>query len=59
MAPMMFFELPSRTKNVPRIEVTMHTPPISSGRLISGNSRLPSPWTSNAVSTIVAPIVTT
>ena len=40
------------------IEVMMHTPPISSGRLISA-SRLGAFLSSSAVSTIVAPTVTT
>ena len=37
----------------------MHTPPISNGRLISASSSDALPWTSKAVSTIVAPTVTT
>ena len=40
------------------IEVMMQTPPISSGRLISG-IRSATPFTSSAVRTMVAPTVTT
>ena len=42
---------------VPRIEVTMQTPPISSGRLIRP-STLPV-FTNKAIDTIVTPSVTT
>ena len=40
------------------IEVTMHTPPISSGNAISV-ARFSAPLISSAVSTMVAPTVTT
>ncbi len=37
----------------------MQTPPINSGRLISGTSMSPAPFNSSAISTMVAPTVTT
>ena len=37
----------------------MHTPPISSGRAIIGISRSPADFRVSAVSTMVAPTVTT
>lgn len=41
------------------IDVMMQTPPINSGSVISGSSMSPAPFISNAISTIVAPTVTT
>ena len=58
MAPMMFCDPPRRTKYVPMIEVTMQTPPISRGRAIRPE-KLSMPFMRRAVSTMVAPTVTT
>ena len=56
-ARMMLLSGPSRTKNVPITEVTMQTPPITSGRT---NSRSSSGGAKKiAASSIVATIVTT
>ena len=44
--------------NVPMIEVMMHTPPISKGRLISASASTDLP-SSKAIDTIVTPSVTT
>ena len=43
---------------VPMIEVMMHTPPISSGSVISGSSSGEAP-TASATETMVMPTVTT
>ena len=49
--------LPRRTKYVPMTEVMMHTPPASSGSVISRAASACA--TSRATRTIVAPSVTT
>ncbi len=49
---------PSFTKNVPMIEVTMHTPPMASGSVIMFRSNALSPAKKIAASTMVATAVT-
>ncbi len=52
--------LPSLTKYVPRMLVRMQAPPMSSGSAIIDNSKSsPTPLSRSAVSTMVAPTVTT
>ncbi len=48
---------PSLTKNVPAIEVRMHTPPMASGSVIIGTSSGP-PLKKIDASTMVATVVT-